>query len=129
MSGTPSKQAGSRRNQRAQLRDYHTNKQSPVAVGLEPWPLIAAGTATAPPINPSSSNSDCFSTQKELAVRLRVCVATLRRARAKGRLAGHKFEGQWRYSEQQIAEYLKRTEKPLRLYGGRPEGDDLLDVS
>ena len=67
--------------------------------------------------------------QAQLADRLDVSVATLARERKKSRLVGHEISGQWRFSEQQIADYLKLTEKPLRLYGRRSNDDDLLEVS
>jgi hypothetical protein len=58
-----------------------------------------------------------------------VSIATLARARKKGRLVGHLIENQWRFTDRQIADYLKRTEQPLRLYGRRANDNDLLDVS
>jgi excisionase family DNA binding protein len=67
--------------------------------------------------------------QLALAERLGVSVATLARARKKGLLTGYRVGGQWRYSEQQIADYLKRTEPPLRLYGKHLNDDGLFDVS
>jgi excisionase family DNA binding protein len=62
--------------------------------------------------------------QAALADRLDVSVATLARARKKGDLRDHRVGGQWRYSEQQITDYLKRTEQPLRLYGRCPNDSD-----
>ena len=44
--------------------------------------------------------------------------------REKGLLAGHLVGGQWRFTEQQIADYLRRTEQPLRLYGKRRNDND-----
>lgn len=67
--------------------------------------------------------------QAALAERLVVSVATLARARKKGLLSGYRVGGQWRYSEEQIADYLKRTEPPLRLCGRRLNDDDPFDVS
>ena len=57
-----------------------------------------------------------------MADRFGVSIATVANARKKGLLAGHLVGGQWRFAEQQIADYLKRTEQPLRLYG-RPKND------
>jgi hypothetical protein len=44
----------------------------------------------------------------------------------RGKLAGHKVSGQWRFTEQQIADYLKLTERPLPLYGRRSNENDPL---
>jgi hypothetical protein len=67
-----------------------------------------------------------FVTQAALAGRLDVSIATLGRARKKGLLVGHLIEGQWRFTEQQIADYLKLTERPLRLYGRRSNENETL---
>lgn len=79
------------------------------------WPVV---TAYGPsPANPDSYPTEPFHSQAELALRLGVSIATLARARKKGLLMGHLIGGQWRFSEQQIADYLELTKKPLRLYG------------
>ena len=61
-----------------------------------------------------------------MADRLNVSIATLAKARKKGLIVGHLIEGQWRFTEQQIADYLKLTERPLRLYGRRSNENDPL---
>jgi hypothetical protein len=62
----------------------------------------------------------------DLADRLFVCTATLAREIYRGKLAGHTVGGQWRFTERQIANYLKLTERPLRLYGRRKNDNDPL---
>ena len=62
--------------------------------------------------------------QVNLADRFNVSIATIARARTRGRLVGNLIEGQWRFSEQQIADYRKLTETPLRLYGRRSNDND-----
>ena len=64
-----------------------------------------------------------FSSQAELADRLGVCIATLARARKSGLLRGYRVGSQWRHSEQQLADYLRKTQSPLRLYGRTPFAD------
>ena len=59
----------------------------------------------------------------DLASRLGVCKATLTREISRGRLAGCKVGQQWRFSQQQIADYLQLTRRPLRLYGKHPIDD------
>jgi hypothetical protein len=61
-----------------------------------------------------------------LADRFGVSIATVANARKKGLLAGHLVGGQWRFTEQQVADYLRRTEQPLRLYGKRRNDSDPL---
>ena len=67
-----------------------------------------------------------LSSQADLADRFGVSIATVANARKKGLLAGHLVGGQWRFTEQQIADYLKLTERPLRLYGRRSNENDPL---
>lgn len=55
--------------------------------------------------------------QAALAGRLDVSIATLARARKQGLLSGYRVGGQWRFSELQISDYLRRIEPPFRLYG------------
>jgi predicted site-specific integrase-resolvase len=64
--------------------------------------------------------------QSALADRLDVSIATLARARKRGLLVGHLIGGQWRFTEQQIANYLKLTEPSLSLYGRRSNENDSL---
>ena len=109
-------------------REYQVDHSEPhsCAPASSEWPKIliqAAPLADAPDPTPSGGK---LSSQADLADRLYVGIATLARQRKKGRLVGHLIGGQWRYSEQQIGDYLKRTEPPLRLYGRRSNENDPL---
>ena len=84
-------------------------------------PAQAAPLADAPDPTPSGGK---LSSQADLADRLNMSIATVANARKKGLLAGHLVGGQWRFTEQQIADYLRRTEQPLRLYGKRRNDND-----
>ena len=77
------------------------------------------------PVNDDLPQTEPFISQANLADRLNVSIATLARARKKDLLHGHLIGGQWRFSKQQIFDYLKRTEEPLRLYGGRLNDTDV----
>jgi hypothetical protein len=112
------------RRRPAAWREYQIDHSEPhsCAPSSSEWPKIpaqAAPLADAPAPTPSDGK---FSSQADLADRFHVSIATLAKARKKGLLVGHLIEGQWRFNEQQIAEYLKLTERPLRLYG-RPKND------
>jgi hypothetical protein len=113
-----------RRRRPAAWHDYQIDHSVPhsCAPAASEWPKIpaqAARLADAPDPTPSGGK---LSSQADLADRFGVSIATLARARKKGQLIGHLIEGQWRFTEQEIADYLKRTEQPLRLYG-RPKND------
>jgi hypothetical protein len=87
------------------------------------WPTVAPHAAPQVEKAEAAPHAPLVS-QEALADRLDVSIATLARQRKKGRLLGHRVGGQWRYSEQQIADYLKLTEPPLRLYGRRTNDND-----
>ena len=110
--------------------DYNNDNSEPqVRDAVVPaWPTIKEQAAPTDALAPTPSGRK-LSSQADLAERLNVSIATLARARKKGRLVGHLIEGQWRFTEQQIADYLKLTERPLRLYGRPSNDNDLLDVS
>jgi hypothetical protein len=114
-----------RRRRPTAWREYQIDYPEPhsCAPAASDWPKIpaqAAPLADAPDPTPSGGK---LSSQADLADRLDVSIATLARARKQGFLCGYRVGGQWRYSEQQIADYLRRTEQPLRLYG-RPENEN-----
>ena len=81
------------------------------------WPTISA--IQPPAANDALHQTQPFCSQGDVAYRLGVCVATIARARKKQSLIGHRIEGQWRFTEQQITDYLELTKKPLRLCGRR----------
>jgi hypothetical protein len=113
-----------RRRRPAAWREYQIDHSEPhsCAPASSEWPKIpaqAAPLADAPDPTPSGGK---LSSQADLADRFGVSIATLAKARKKGLLVGHLIEGQWRFIEQQIADYLKLTEQPLRLYG-KPKND------
>lgn len=111
------------RRRPAAWRDYQIDHSEPqVCIQTFEWPEVAARAPL--PANDDLPQTEPFISQADLACRLNVSIATLARARKKGRLVGNRIEGQWRFSEQQIADYLKLTEKPLRLYGRRLNDND-----
>jgi hypothetical protein len=117
-----------RRRRPAAWREYQIDHSEPhsCAPAASEWPKIpaqAARLADAPDPTPSGGK---FSSQADLADRFGVSIATLAKARKKGQLIGHLVEGQWRFTEQQLADYLKLTERPLRLYGRRSNENDPL---
>jgi hypothetical protein len=113
------------RRRRAAWREYQIDypephSHAPVASDWPKIPAQAAPLADAPDPTPSGGK---LSSQADLADRFGVSIATLAKARKKGQLIGHLVESQWRFTEQQIADYLMRTERPLRLYG-RPKNEN-----
>jgi hypothetical protein len=117
-----------RRRRTAAWREYqidHSELHS-CAPSSSAWPEIPAHAAPISNAPDPTSSGGKFSSQANLADRLDVSIATLARARKRGRLVGHLIGGQWRFTEQQIANYLKLTEPPLRLYGSRSNENDPL---
>jgi hypothetical protein len=117
-----------RRRRTAAWREYQIDHSEPhsCAPAASEWPKIpaqAAPIADAPHPTPPGGK---LSSQADLADRLSVSIATLAKARKKGLIVGHLIEGQWRFAEQQIADYLKLTERPHRLYGRRSNENDPL---
>lgn len=111
------------RRRPAKWRDYqidHSELQT-CAPAFE-WPELPAQARL--PANDDRRQDDPIYSQADLAKRLGVCVETIARARKRGRLIGHLIEGQWRFSDQQFADYKKLTTKPLRLYGRRSNPND-----
>jgi Helix-turn-helix domain len=116
------------RRRTAAWRDYQIDHSEPhsCAPATSGWPKIPAQAAPLSDAPDPTRSGGKLSSQADLADRFGVSVATLAKARKKGLLAGHLVGGQWRFTEQQVADYLRHTEKPLRLYG-RPRNDsDLL---
>lgn len=92
---------------------------------LADWPTVAQHAA--PQVDEAAVAPHApFVSQAALADRLDVSIATLARARKRGLLVGHLIGGQWRFTEQQIANYLKLTGPPLSLYGRRSNENDPL---
>jgi hypothetical protein len=112
-----------RRRRRAAWREYQIDHSEPhsCAPASSEWPKIP--THAPPPANDQLPQVPPLTSLSDLADRLHACTATLAREIVRGKLAGHKVGGQWRFTEQQIADYLKLTEQPLRLYG-RPKNDN-----
>ena len=115
-----------RRRRTAAWREYQIDHSEPHSCAPAPseWPTIP--THTPPPANDQLPQVRPLTSLRDLADLLRVCTATLAREMVRGKLAGHKVSGQWRFTEQQIADYLKLTERPLRLYGRRSNENDPL---
>ena len=91
------------------------------------WPTIPERAPVAQQGPTSDPEPDL--SQQQLAKRRGVSVATIARARKKGRLIGSKVEGQWRFSKQQVADYQTLCQMPLRLYGKCQNDNDPLDAS
>jgi hypothetical protein len=114
-----------RRRRPATWREYEIDHSEPQACAsaASEWPQTRAQAAPLADAPAPTLPGGKLSSQADLADRLYVSIATLARARKKGLLSGYRVGGQWRYSEQQIADYLNRTEQPLRLYGGPLSND------
>lgn len=110
----------------AAWRDYQIDHSEPHSRGpaLSEWPKIT--TRAPPPANDPPSQVQSLTSLSDLADHLHVCTATLTREIVRGNLAGHKVGGQWRFTEQQIADYLNLTVQPLRLNGRRKNDNDPL---
>jgi hypothetical protein len=117
-----------RRRRPAAWPEYQIDKPEPRSCAPSPseWPKIPAHAAPIADAPDPALSGGKLSSQADLADRLYVSIATIARARKRGRLAGHRVESQWRFTEQQIADYLKLTDPPLRLYGRRPNENDPL---
>jgi hypothetical protein len=125
---TPCSSSLPTRRRRAAWREYQIDYPEPhsCAPAASEWPKIPAHAARIADAPDPTLSGGKFSSQADLADRLYVSIATIARARKRGRLVGHRVEGQWRFTEQQIADYLKLTEPPLRLYGRRSNENDPL---
>jgi hypothetical protein len=117
-----------RRRRTAAWREYQIDHSEPhsCAPSSSEWPKIPAQAAPIADAPDPTTSGGKLSSQADLADRLNVSIATLAKARKKGLIVGHLIEGQWRFTEQQIADYLKLTERPLRLYGRRSNENDAL---
>ena len=125
---TPCSSSIPTRRRRTAWREYQIDypephSHAPVASDWPKIPAQAAPLADAPDPTPTGGK---LSSQADLADRFDVSIATIARARKRRRLVGHRVEGQWRFTEQQIADYLKLTDPPLRLYGRRSNENDPL---
>lgn len=113
------------RRRPATWRDYQIDHSEPhVCIQTFEWPAVSAQAPR--PANDQPHQTTRVFSQAELADRLHKCVATIARQRKKGLLAGHKIGGQWLHTEEQIADYMRRTESPLRLYGKGSNDNDPL---
>jgi excisionase family DNA binding protein len=112
-----------RRRRPAAWREYQIDHSEPhsCAPASSEWPKITS--RAQPPANDQLPQVQPFTSLSDLAERLHVCTATLAREIERGKLAGHKVGSQWRFTEQQITDYLKLTERSFRLYG-RPKNDN-----
>jgi excisionase family DNA binding protein len=97
------------------------------APGLSEWPQIPIHVPT--PANDDRPHTGTLVSLADLAERLGVCTATIKREVRRGRLDSCKVGWLWRFTEQQIADYLKLSDKPLRLYGKPLNDNDRHDAS
>jgi Helix-turn-helix domain len=121
-----------RRRRPTAWREYQIDHSEPLvcAPPSREWPTTPAHAALAPGLSTPTPSGGKLCSQADLADRFGVSIATVASWRKKGLLAGHLVGGQWRFTEQQVADFLRRTEQPLRLYGKRTnDDDDLFDVS
>jgi hypothetical protein len=121
-----SKSSATPRRRAAKWPKYHNDNAEPQVRNpmLPAWPAVPPQVAPTADASASTPSGGKLSSQAQLAERLYVSVATLARARKEGLLVGHLIGSQWRFSEQQIADYLKIEDEPLRLYGKRLNDND-----
>jgi hypothetical protein len=124
-SSRPCSSSSPPRRRRPAWREYQIDHSEPhsCAPASSEWPKIPAKAPVVDAPDPTPSGGK-LSSQADLADRFGVSIATVTNARKKGLLAGHLVGGQWRFTEQQVADYLRRTEQPLRLYGKRRNDND-----
>lgn len=110
-----------RRSRWPHYQDMSDRTSTDCESALSPWPTVQPAAVPMGATAEVDTRTPLVS-QAALADRLDVSIATLARARKQGVLNGYRVGGQWRYSEQQIADYLRRVEPPLRLYGRPSNG-------
>ncbi len=94
---------------------YDNDNECSTAPLLEQWHTVTPASQVEQ-LPPPALDVPLIS-NAALAAWLGTSTDTLARERKDERLFGHRIRGQWRYTQQQVDDYLALTAPPVRLHG------------